>query len=157
MKQNIKKNKKGFTLIELLVVISIIGLLATIVMVSVNSAREKARIAKAKGELRQLQLAVEMYYDANGAYPCPGHWYPGGGGDPTSCLSAALASYMPAYPATDPWGMYYIWHLHPGSCECTSFVSMGPNKAYNGYTPCPPCHCVANGDDYIALVSTACQ
>ena len=151
-------NKKdGFTLIELLVVIAIIGLLASIVMVSVNSARNKAKIAKAQAELKQFQTAVEMYYDTNGSYPCSGHWYPGANGDPTSCLSTALASYMAKFPPSDPWGSYYVWHLHPGSCECTSFVSMGPDKTYGGYTPCPPCHCQANGDDLIAVVSTACQ
>ena len=152
----IKNKKLGFTLIELLVVIAIIGLLSTIVMVSLNSAREKARVAKAKAELRQLQTAVEMYYDTNGAYPCAGHYYPSASGDPTSCLKAALAAYLPSYPTVDPWGMYYVWHFHPGTCECTSFVSMGADKNYGGYEP-PPYHCVAVGDDYIALVSTACQ
>jgi len=105
LRKNNKKN--GFTLIELLVVIAIIGLLATIVMVSLNSAREKARVAKAKAELKQFQTAVEMYYDVNGAYPCAGHYYPGANGDPTSCLRTALASYITQFPATDPWGSYY--------------------------------------------------
>jgi len=62
-------NKKGFTLIELLVVIAIIGLLATIVMVSLNSARTKARDTKRKAELKQIAVALEMYYDAYGRYP----------------------------------------------------------------------------------------
>ena len=61
--------QKGFTLIELLVVIAIIGLLASIVLVSVNSAREKARDARRKADLHQIQLALEMYYDNNGHYP----------------------------------------------------------------------------------------
>lgn len=60
---------KGFTLIELLVVIAIIGLLATIVLVSLNTARAKARDANRIADLKQIQLAVEMYYDDNGSYP----------------------------------------------------------------------------------------
>lgn len=61
--------KRGFTLIELLVVISIIGLLASIVMVSLNSARAKARDARRLADLRQIQTALELYYDKNGQYP----------------------------------------------------------------------------------------
>jgi len=65
----VSNNKKGFTLIELLVVIAIIGLLSTIVMVSLNTARMKARDTKRKGELKQIATALEMYYDAYGRYP----------------------------------------------------------------------------------------
>ncbi|MBU2564298.1 prepilin-type N-terminal cleavage/methylation domain-containing protein [Patescibacteria group bacterium] len=63
------KKSKGFTLIELLVVIAIIGILATIVLVSLNSAREKARDVRRIGDLRQVALALEMYYDDNAGYP----------------------------------------------------------------------------------------
>ncbi len=61
--------EKAFTLIELLVVIAIIGLLATIVLVSLNTARGKARDTRRKADLHQIQLALEMYYDDNGNYP----------------------------------------------------------------------------------------
>jgi len=64
-----RKQQKGFTLIELLVVIAIIGILATIVMVSLNTARQKARDARRVSDVRQLQLALQMYYDTNGSYP----------------------------------------------------------------------------------------
>jgi len=52
----------GFTLIELLVVISIIGLLSSIVLTSVNSARAKARDARRLADLRQIQNALALYY-----------------------------------------------------------------------------------------------
>ncbi len=67
------QKNKGFTLIELLVVIAIIGLLASIVLVSLNSARAKARDVRRVADLKQVQTALEMYYDTNGSYPA-GTW-----------------------------------------------------------------------------------
>ncbi|OGE93726.1 MAG: hypothetical protein A3C85_04025 [Candidatus Doudnabacteria bacterium RIFCSPHIGHO2_02_FULL_48_21] len=58
--------QKGFTLIELLVVISIIGLLASVVLVSLNSARDKARAAKAQSELNQFVKAVQIAQGESG-------------------------------------------------------------------------------------------
>lgn len=69
--------RKAFTLIELLVVIAIIGLLASIVLVSVNSVRKKARDARRKTDLRQIVTAMELYYDKYGTYVIPGTGYTG--------------------------------------------------------------------------------
>ncbi|HVU75495.1 MAG TPA: prepilin-type N-terminal cleavage/methylation domain-containing protein [Candidatus Paceibacterota bacterium] len=63
------KTTKGFTLIELLVVIAIIGILSSVVLASLNSARQKGRDAKRISDVKQIQLALELYYDANGKYP----------------------------------------------------------------------------------------
>lgn len=62
-------NKSGFSLIELLVVISIIGLLSSLAVVSLNSARQKARDAVRKADMAQLRTALNLYYDDKLKYP----------------------------------------------------------------------------------------
>ena len=69
LKQN---RKKGFTIIELLVVISIIGLLSTISVVSLNGARIKSRDAKRVSDISQLKTAIELYFNDQGYYPAEG-------------------------------------------------------------------------------------
>ncbi len=60
--------KKGFTLIELLIVIAIIGLLATLGIISMTSARAKARDSKRISDLTQIRSAMELYYNDKGTY-----------------------------------------------------------------------------------------
>ncbi|MBI2099480.1 prepilin-type N-terminal cleavage/methylation domain-containing protein [Candidatus Uhrbacteria bacterium] len=64
-----KRNHKGFTLIELLVVIAIIGLLSTLAVVALNTARSKSRDAKRVADVKQLQTALELYSGDNNGYP----------------------------------------------------------------------------------------
>lgn len=64
-----KRNQKGFTLIELLVSIAIIGILASIVIASLSTSRAKSRDGKRIADLKQMQAALENYYDACKEYP----------------------------------------------------------------------------------------
>jgi prepilin-type N-terminal cleavage/methylation domain-containing protein len=59
----------GFTLVELLVVIAIIGILVALLLPAVNSAREAARKAQCKNNLRQIGTAIDSYESAKKAYP----------------------------------------------------------------------------------------
>jgi len=61
--------KRGFTLIELLVVIAIIGILSSVVLASLGTARSKARDATRISDLKNIQLALELYYDSAQVYP----------------------------------------------------------------------------------------
>lgn len=61
MQKNYPPNRRGFTLIELLIVIAIIGILASIVLVSLSSGREKAKIARFKAVVHSMQTkALEV-------------------------------------------------------------------------------------------------
>jgi len=61
---------RGFTLIELLVVIAIIGMLSSVVLASLTSARLKSRDARRSADMQQVQLALELYAtDNGGSYP----------------------------------------------------------------------------------------
>ena len=59
------KNNKGFTLIELLVVIAIIGILSSVVLASLNTARAKGADAAIKNNLANIRAQAELYYDNN--------------------------------------------------------------------------------------------
>jgi prepilin-type N-terminal cleavage/methylation domain-containing protein len=63
------KKKKAFTLIELLVVIAIIGILVTIAVVALQKARQSARDSKRIADVKQIQTALEIYYNYNSEYP----------------------------------------------------------------------------------------
>jgi len=65
-----RASSRGFTLIELLIVVGIIVIIASLVIVSVSTARERSRDAKRIADLAQIQLALELYKDAHGGvYP----------------------------------------------------------------------------------------
>ncbi len=66
------KNHKGFTLIELLVVIAIIGILSSVVLASLNTARGRGADAAIKSNLANIRAQAELYYDTNNSYGTAG-------------------------------------------------------------------------------------
>jgi len=103
MKNNLKR---GFTLIELLVVIAVIGILAGVILASLNSARGKSRDAKRLGDMKQLQVALELYKNDNGVYPTSSGSWRGNcstyGGHPTTGATGYIPSLAPTYISVLP-------------------------------------------------------
>ncbi|MBI5045968.1 MAG: type II secretion system protein [Candidatus Niyogibacteria bacterium] len=103
-----KNTKKGFTLIELLVVIAIIGILASVVLASLNSARKKGRDARRVADIKQVQLALELYFDAMKNYPQA----LGGTGN-------LVPAYLPAEPKDPLTGASYNYAVNAASAAST--------------------------------------
>lgn len=122
--------RKGFTLIELLVVISIIGLLSSIVLASLNSARMKARDARRLQDMSQIQKALALYYDKYGQYPdsdfqgCGGWETPGDGDFITPLTTNSFFSRDLSDPNNNhSCGNYMYYRYGPqGNCTRTFYV-----------------------------------
>lgn len=97
-KSQVSRWSKGFTLVELLVVIAIIGVLATLILLQLGTARSKARDAKRISDVSQIRTASELSFDDNsGRYPGPTPLCPGTGGYNTGCVVSAsnnLSAYI---------------------------------------------------------------
>ncbi len=102
-----KGAKRGFTLIELLVVIAIIGILSSVVLASLNDARQKSRDAKRIADLKQLQLALQLYFDTNANYP--------------TTLAALATTYIPAVPTDPVGGSAYKYAALGSGTTCSTY------------------------------------
>jgi len=118
------KSKKAFTLIELLVVIAIIGILTTIAVVALNNARAKARDAKRIADVKQVQTALELFFNDNNRYPTTAEF---NSGSLFSTSTVGTTTYMATIPsaATPP----------DGSCSASAnpYGYIGPDNG-SSYT-----------------------
>ncbi|MCD5384555.1 MAG: type II secretion system GspH family protein [Candidatus Pacebacteria bacterium] len=139
-----KNSSKGFTLIELLVVIAIIGILSSVVLASMNTARKKARDARRQADLKSLQLALESYYDTHSAYPVAA-----AEGDVSTTLSALTSGGMiTALPSDPSSSQTYRYRTDATGSE----YCLGANMEQTPPTPadtCPTTKVTGGGADYM--------
>lgn len=102
-----KNSKQGFTLIELLVVIAIIGILSSVVLASLNSARQKSRDARRISDIKQIQLALELYFDSNAAYPTK--------------TADLVTTYIASDPIDPSTGVIYSYAALGSGATCSSY------------------------------------
>lgn len=128
-----KKSDEGFTLVEVMVVMVIIGLLATFVVINVLPSQDKAMVQKAKGDIRLLEQAIEMYrldmldYPEEGAGLEALRALPPGADNADRYRSGGYVKFLP----DDPWGRPYIYR-YPGENGVVDILSYGSDGQPGG-------------------------
>lgn len=146
-----QKTRGGFTLIELLVVIAIIGLIATLSVIALNNARAKSRDAKRAADIKQIQTALELYFNDVGRYPENLDF----GGALFSTSTSGTTTYMAKLPTapTPPDGActsgnnnYSYYYLSNGSNYGIEFCLGGGVASVSNGSVCATAAGVINRD-----------
>ncbi|KKW23094.1 MAG: hypothetical protein UY65_C0009G0020 [Parcubacteria group bacterium GW2011_GWA2_51_12] len=96
-----RRERDGFTLIELLVVVAIIGMLLSIISLSLTSSRQKARDTKRISDMKQIKTGMDLFFSTGGGYPDTGAWVVGAN------LTCGTEQIMRIPP--DPGGALYAY------------------------------------------------
>lgn len=112
--------KKGFTLIEILIVVAIIAILTSVVIIGLGPAQRSGRDTRRAADLRQVQNALELYFQRCGFYPGPA--LTAGDSCPAFAAAADYAAMRTSVlgsglgianiPATDPSGRAYLYGVN---------------------------------------------
>ena len=131
-----KSAQAGFTLIEIMVVVVIIGILASVVVPRIMDNPDKARVAKAKNDIRALESALDIYRLDNYIYPTTDQGLdalinlPSASPEPKNWKQGGYVKKL----NKDPWGNEYLY-LSPGEHGDTDIYSLGADGAPGGEGP----------------------
>ena len=120
---------RGFTLIEIMVVVVILGILAAVVVPTIMSRPDEARIVKAKQDIRAMEAALNLYKLDNYNYPSTDQGLeslvqkPSGSPEPKRYREEGYVKKLP----TDPWQNPYQY-LNPGVHSSIDIFSLGPDQ-----------------------------
>jgi prepilin-type N-terminal cleavage/methylation domain-containing protein len=154
-----KKFLKGFTLVEVLVVISIIAILATVLYASFGDARTEARNRAVQAELKEVQLALELYKAQEDRYPEPT--------DPDVIFSLGGATFEDCPTYVSLFGYYFSSYI---ACEDTEaglspiynlldkgFLAEFPDPADAANSACDYIYVVDEDGEYYKLIAENCH
>ena len=148
IKETKRKGLSGFTLIELLVVIAIIGILSSVVLASLNTARDKANDARRKADIRTIAVAINQYYLENNYLPRNQSGWCTYISNPTSGYGAGFQSDLTPFLRTVPLdpmranqvGDYFYSNdnNNTGKFTLCAFLATPTGQSYagTGYTGC---------------------
>lgn len=125
--------KKGFTLIELMVSIAIIGILTAVVFGSINASRIKTRDNNRIASMKEIELALALYYDVNRAYP------PASGTSIGALNILVSEKYLPSLPTDPQSGNVFEYKLINGGknyCVGVKLESTAPSDTPEVQTAC---------------------
>lgn len=130
--QQKQKKEEGFTLVEVMVTLVIIGLLTTFVVINVLPAQDKALVQKAKGDIRILEQAMEMYRLDMFDYPEQEAGLEALKELPSGADQARYrkGGYIKLLP-NDPWGRPYVYR-YPGENGVYDILSYGSDGEPGG-------------------------
>ena len=146
MNQQKKKYLSAFTLIELMVVISIIGVLASTLLASLNTARAKSRDARKQADFRQITLAFQLFFDSNRRMPAnfgpPGTPKCEGQAAPNNFYEQSMgelvtARFLRAVPLSPGGGLYCYFDAGAGNSTGALLITQLETVA-NSTTGIPP-------------------
>lgn len=145
-------SETGFTLVELLVVIAIIAILSSVVLASLNAAKQKSLYARAQTDINQIRNAMILYRLDHGELPPIGDNCSGCSNPPNSTWTVVIDAlingrYLADRLDKDPWGNYYGYNDN----DCNS-SSSGPSYLFTAGLD----KIAWTSDDFLVTVTQNC-